>query len=135
MENEKGLITGFHHIGLICSDVEKSMKFYIEGLGGHLYYTFDVPNKGKVYMVDIGGGARVELLPWGQSGDEANARWAHIAIATDDLPAAYEAALAAGATPRTPPREGVLTTEPPAIKINAFVGGPDGESIEFFQVK
>lgn len=124
---------GYHHIGLIVDDVEKSLKFYTEGLGGKQTFSFPMGNSGKtIYLVDLGGNAVVELIPRGNEGPEANARWAHIAVATDDAPTAYALALEAGALSRSEPNDILLGTMPVC---NAFVTGPDGEAIEFFQVK
>jgi catechol 2,3-dioxygenase-like lactoylglutathione lyase family enzyme len=133
MTRQTECATGFHHIALACGDIQKSLRFYVDGLCGKLDCSFEIPGKGRIYMVDLGGGAKIELLPWGQKDGEHNARWAHIALVVKDAAAAFEAALAAGASVRTPPTEGILNAEPPIRKINAFVFGPDGEVIEFFQ--
>ena len=127
------MFNGYHHIGLMVKDSEKSLKFYTEGLGGTVTLSFPMGNTGKViHLVDLGGNAVVELVPRGTEDPEANARWAHIALATDDVPKAYAMALAAGAVSRTEPTDITLAT---LSARNAFVFGPDGEGIEFFQVK
>ena len=124
---------GYHHIGLIVKDTEKSLKFYTEGLGGKLSFSFPMGDTGKViHLVDLGGAAVVELIPRGNENPEANARWAHIALATDNAFGAYSMALEAGALSRTAPSDKSLGTMPIC---NAVVTGPDGEAIEFFQVK
>jgi len=122
---------GYHHIGLAVRDTEKSLEFY-KKLGGIETFSFIYGDEGKsVYLVDIGGHAVVELLPFGTEEEEKNARFAHIAVETDDARAAYDLALKAGATPRSEPREMKLGTMDVCI---AFVYGPDKEVIEFFQV-
>jgi catechol 2,3-dioxygenase-like lactoylglutathione lyase family enzyme len=124
---------GYHHIGLIVKDAEKSLEFYTKGLGGEITFSFPMGNTGQtIYLVDLGGHAVVEIIPRGEGETEANARWAHIALATDDTRAAYAQALNAGATVQSEPRDGMLGT---MGVCNAFVKGPDGEAIEFFQVK
>lgn len=124
---------GYHHIGLITGDAEKSLKFYTEGLGGKITFSFPMGDTGKtIYLVDLGGNAVVEIIPRGCGKDEANAHWAHIAVATDDARAAYALALKAGAVTQSEPRDALLGT---MAVCNAFVTGPDGEVIEFFQVK
>jgi len=124
---------GYHHIGLIVNDAEKSLKFYTEGLGGELTFSFPMGDSGKtIHLVDLGGNAVVEIIPRGYDGAEANARWAHIAVNTDDVPGAYSTALAAGAASQSEPADLMLGTM--AVS-NAFVVGPDEEIIEFFQVK
>ncbi|MDR1060193.1 MAG: VOC family protein, partial [Clostridiales bacterium] len=89
---------GYHHIGLVVDDAEKSLKFYAEGLGGKLTFSFPMGDTGKtISLVDLGGSAVVEIIPRGNEGPEASARWAHIAVATDDARRAYALALEAGA--------------------------------------
>ena len=127
------ICNGFHHIGLIVNDAEKSLRFYTEGLGGKETFRFPMSNSDKtIYLVDLGENAVVELIPRGHAGEEADARWAHIALRCADTRAAVERAVAAGAGVRIAPQDVVLGTLPVC---NAFVTGPDGEQIEFFQVK
>ena len=124
---------GYHHIGLIVKDAEKSLKFYTEGLGGNVTFSFPMGGTDKtIYLVDLGGNAVVEIIPRGNGEEEMNPKWAHIAVATDDTRAAYELALKAGAVPRNEPQDILLGT---MAVCNAFVKGPDDEVIEFFQVK
>jgi len=126
-------INGYHHIGLMVRDVDKSLAFYTEGLGGKVTMSFPMGDTGKtIYMVDLGGNATVELLPQNEIGTEANARWAHIAVTSDDVRADCDTAIKAGAVVKSEPRDLVLGE---TACCNAFVYGPDGESIEFFQVK
>jgi catechol 2,3-dioxygenase-like lactoylglutathione lyase family enzyme len=124
---------GYHHIGLYAQDLEKSLKFYTDGLGGKVTFSFPMGNSGKtIYLVDLGGNAVVEIIPKGNGEAESNAHWVHIAVATDDARAAYEKALKAGAHMQSEPRDLLLGT---MAVCNAFVTGPDSEVIEFFQVK
>ncbi|MCL1795249.1 MAG: VOC family protein [Clostridia bacterium] len=125
--------SGYHHIGLIVDDAEKSLRFYTEGLGGRLQFSFPMSGTDQsIHLVDLGGNAVVEIIPRGNEGSEANARWAHIALATDNARQAYALALEAGALTRSEPKDVSLGAMPACI---AFVTGPDGEVIEFFQVK
>jgi lactoylglutathione lyase len=124
---------GYHHIGLVVDDADRSFKFYTEGLGGKLTFSFPMGGAGKtIYLVDLGGNAVVEIIPRGNEGPESSARWAHIAVATDDARAAYDLAIKAGAATQSEPQDMMLGT---MSVCNAFVYGPDGEVIEFFQVK
>jgi len=123
---------GFHHIGLLVNDLEKSLQFY-QALGGTVTFNFPMGDSGKlIYLVDLGGNAVVELIPKGGNDAEANARWAHIAVATDDARKAYQLAIEAGAVKRSEPNDLMLGT---MAVCNAFVTGPDDEVIEFFEVK
>jgi len=124
---------GFHHIGLFTSDIDKSLAFYTEGLGGKVVFSFPMGGTDKIiYLVDLGGGAVVELIPRGVDEPEVNARWAHICLSTEDVRGAYAMALAAGAKPRSEPEDGFLGT---MERTGAFIFGPDDEVIEFFHVK
>ena len=125
--------SGFHHIGLCVKDMEKSLAFYTGGLGGKVTFSFPMGDSGKtIYLVELGAGAVVELIPRGNGEPESGAHWAHIALAANDTREAYALALEAGALPQSAPREAMLGTMPVC---NAFVTGPDAEVIEFFQVK
>ena len=124
---------GFHHIGLFVKDMEKSLKFYTEGLGGKEVYSFPLtadPSK-TIHLVDLGGGAVLELIPSGTDVPESNARWAHICLLTEDVEGVYAAAIAAGAKERSEPVTGFLGN---MNRTGAFVFGPDDEVIEFFHV-
>lgn len=126
-------INGFHHIGLYVDDVPRCLAFYTEGLGGKEIFSFPTSDTGRlIYLVELGGGAVVEIVPRGTGEAQQNARWAHIALDTSDTRATYARAIAAGATSRIPPQDVMLGT---MSVCNAFVVGPGGESIEFFQVK
>ena len=126
-------LKGYHHIGLFVKDISKSLAFYRDGMGGKVTFSFPMGDSGEIiYLVDIGGGAVVELIPKGYDQAETNARFAHICIATDDCRAAHALALKAGATERSAPNDGNLGT---MSMCNSFVLGPDGESVEFFQEK
>lgn len=126
-------VHGFHHIGLIVNDMDKSLDFYTKGLGGKIVHQFPMSGSEKIiYLVDLGENAVVELIPRGPQGEAANARWAHIALATRDARADFAQAIQAGAAVHVAPQDMMLGTM--AI-CNAFVIGPDGEQIEFFEVK
>jgi len=123
---------GLHHIGLRVADPERSLRFYTEGLGGKVVDSFVSPTMGKVInMVELAPGTVVELLPAGNTDAEVNNRWAHIALDTEDIEAAFAMAVQAGAEPRTPPK--LIPLEGRDFHI-AFVTGPDMEQIEFFKI-
>ena len=124
------MIKGYHHIGLYVSDTAHSLKFYTEALGGRVTMSFG-PDDHKIYMVELAPGATVELIPHA-TGSE-NQPWAHIALHTDNAREAFDRAVANGATVKSEPRDGNLGGNAPMT--NAFVFGPDGESIEFFEVE
>ena len=133
MSNEiiKGL--GFHHIALKVKDFEKSAKFY-EALGFKMFTEWTNPG-GNIRMYDIGDGGILELFSGGGDHLSENGKWIHFAMRTGDVEAAYATALAAGATPLTPPKTVDVDSSPVKITLNvAFVKGPDGEELEFFRM-
>ena len=85
---------GFHHIGLWVKDIQKSLDFYTQGLGGKVVFSFPMPaDKSKtIYLVDLGNNAVIEIIPKGTGEEEANAHWVHVAVRTDDAKTAYEMA-------------------------------------------
>ena len=123
---------GFHHIGLWAKDAEKSLEFYTSGLGGKEVFRFPMSDSDQtIYMVEMGNNAVIEIIPRGTVEEEANPRWHHVALRTDDARAAYEKAIKAGAENRMEPKEMKLGSMDALI---CFVYGPDREVIEFFQV-
>ena len=125
---------GFHHIGLRCADTERTLRFYLEAFeDAKVVYSFTGGNGREYYMVDIGKGAVIELLPLGLDGEEASSRWAHVAIRCDDARGDYDRLLRAGAAIQSPLEEKTLAGEPPCPFYSAFLYGPEGEIIELFQ--
>ena len=124
--------TSFHHIGLKYSDLDRSLSFY-KALGlCEVVRWGDVGN--EIVMLALSDGGRIELLPQGNEQFEANGKWLHFAIGVDDVDAAYEKAIDAGAVSVTPPKTIPLNSKPSPISIRiAFVNGPDGEILEFFK--
>lgn len=125
---------GFHHAGLASADLERSLKFYIDGLGGKLMRSWG-EGKDRIVMVDMGGGAVLEIFANGENSSEQNARWIHFAFQVDSPDEAYEAALKAGASSHMEPQDMVLPSEPPCPIRVAFAKGPDGEILEFIHQK
>lgn len=134
MENKVIQKAGFHHLALYAADFERTMKFYLEGLGCQ-YVRGWGEGQDKVAMIDFGGGNLLEVFAKGSAEEQQNARFMHLAIATTDPDSAYEAALGAGAEPLTPPKDTVIEAEEPMPVRLAFVKGPSGEILEFFYDK
>ncbi len=121
---------GLHHASLRTEDLARSMAFY-EKLGCTPIRRW-LMGEAPAAMMDAGGGNILEFVTLPQ-GAEENPRFAHIALRSADADGDYAAALAAGAASHTPPKDVLLAGELP-IRV-AFVTGPDGELIEFFQEK
>ena len=124
------------HIALKASDFERSVKFYTE-LGMEPYLSWGEGDK-RVQMLKFGGAGILELFAGGikaESPCEADAgKYIHFAYAVEDVEAAYNVAIAAGARPKVAPKIATPGTSPEAVSLNvAFVYGPDGEELEFFR--
>ena len=124
------------HLALRASDIDRSIKFYT-ALGMEPYLTWGEGAK-RIQMLKFGGGAGIlELFNGGPEikvvGEYAG-KYTHFAYAVEDVEAAYNTALAAGASSKIAPKIMPLKSSPEKISINiAFVYGPDGEEIEFFK--
>ena len=126
---------GCHHIALQVRDMNESLKFYRDVLGMSVVAQFGSPER-RIFLLDMGDGSHMELFdPTPDSpkpGDAAaNEPVMHFALTTTDTKSATEHVRAAGYT---------ITVEPKTVDLGAmtvtiaFFDGPNGESIEFFQV-
>ncbi|MEZ4619186.1 MAG: VOC family protein [Caldilineaceae bacterium] len=126
---------GCHHIALQTRDWDASLKLYRDVLGMEIVAEFGAPAR-KIVLLDMGDGSHMELFQPkadtpAPSDAAANDPIFHFALATTDTLAATEHVRQAGYE---------ITVEPKTVKLgamtvtNAFFKGPNGESIEFFQV-
>ena len=139
MANKKISGCTFHHVALQTSDFEKSLRFYTEGLGFEVYKTFTASMGKKVALIDIGEGSYFELFSDGEVKEDKRdyaGRYFHLALKVDNAFEAYKRALEYGGEEMgKAPREMELPTEPPMPVVIGFIKGPDGEELEFFQVR
>ncbi|MBE6598416.1 MAG: VOC family protein [Ruminococcaceae bacterium] len=134
MANETIKGMGFHHIALKAADFDASYKFYTDGLGLKLYTAWGEGDS-RAAMLDLGDGGILELFAGGTGEDQSNPRFFHFAMKVDDVDAAYETALKAGAKPKSAPVVVPVDSAPVKVTLNcAFVYGPDGEELEFFKI-
>lgn len=135
---------GFHHIAIRAYDFEASLKFYTEGLGFVRRYGWGVDGRAngerdsRAALLDTGDGNYLELFAGGTrqpGGVPLDEVVLHFAFRTDDTDAALERARQAGATVTQETKSVVPAhAESPEQTFRiAFVRGPDGELIEFFQ--
>ena len=128
---------GFHHIAIRTSDWDKSMRFYCDGLGFAEKISWSAAPT-RAVMLDTGDGNYLEIFERAEAPTlevtlTGEPNLLHLCLRTDDCDAAYQTALAAGATDKTAPMvPGAFTDLGLKTKI-AFVFGPDGEIIEFFE--
>jgi glyoxylase I family protein len=136
---------GFHHIAMRASDLDASVRFYVDGLG----FTEKVAwgqGDGRAVMLDTGDGNYLEIFAGGarsaeggaRSGEPAPAKPAagsvlHFALRTADCDAAVARVRAAGARITVEPKDVDIPSKPVTSVRIAFCTGPDGETIEFFQ--
>lgn len=132
MENKTAAVSGFHHVALKCCDIEKSLTMY-RALGLKEVLRWG-EGDGLIVMLELADGGRIELFANGSDEFSPMGKWVHFAMKTDDVEAAYEAALAAGFVSKSAPKVVPLPSQPYAASIHiAFVYGPDGEEVEFFK--
>jgi glyoxylase I family protein len=135
---------GFHHVAIRAFDFDASLRFYTEGLGFVRAYGWGEDGRAKgekdsrAALLDTGDGNYLELFAGGtrpHGSPPAEEVVLHFALRTSDTDAACERARQAGATVTTEPKSVTPAhAEAPAQTFRiAFVRGPDGELIEFFQ--
>lgn len=118
-----------HHIGMNVSNLDISVDFYQRAIGFTLIRRW----KGEpdVAMMDMGDGGMLELFQRPEELKGTKGPLIHIALAVDDVDAAYNHARGEGADDRVSPIDvHVNSHEPYPLRV-AFVKGPDDEHIEF----
>jgi catechol 2,3-dioxygenase-like lactoylglutathione lyase family enzyme len=129
---------GTHHIAIQARNMDESLKLYRDVLGMQIVAQFGSDER-RTFLLDTGDGSHMELFdPLPDTGAAGAAGAAapndpvmHFALATTDTAAATEVVRSAGYT---------ITVEPKTLDLGAltatlaFFDGPNGESIEFFQV-
>ncbi|HEY5586057.1 MAG TPA: VOC family protein [Ruminiclostridium sp.] len=123
---------GFHHLALKVFDFEKTLKFYMEGLGFKKYISWGEGNE-RAIMLDTGDGNFLEIFAGGSEEKRPEGAFLHVAFRTENCDLAIEQAKAAGAEVTMIPTDVDIQSEPVTKVRIAFCKGPDGEIIEFFQ--
>ena len=126
------MVSGFHHVALKCADFDKSVAFYT-AIGAVMERSWG-EGDGRACMLAIGNGCYLELFAGGKPGDKAGVCM-HFAIRSTNTQADFDKAVAAGAIVDKPVTILNIPSKPEPLPVTlAFVQGPDGEIIEFFQV-
>jgi lactoylglutathione lyase len=112
------------HTMVRVTDVDASLKFYVDALGLEVVKRNDYP-QGKFTLIFLAApgdsAAQVELTHnWEPEAYSGGRNFGHLAYAVDDIYAACERLQEHGVTINRPPRDGRM----------AFVRSPDGISIE-----
>lgn len=135
----------FSHVGLCVSDLDRSLRFYVDGLGFAPYARFDLER--NVAEVDPPvkltscfiqkGGLRLELLHYyspGVFGDPSNRRnhrgLTHLSFVVDDIDAAAEQLVGFGGTIVA----GTRNVGDPAAVQTIFLADPDGTRVELMKL-
>ncbi|MBU3700523.1 MAG: VOC family protein [Acidimicrobiia bacterium] len=122
--------TRIGNVALWVSDLDRSERFWTEGLGLDVQARIDTPDVREVLVGSPEGGSQVLLSKATMATEENRPRpdgiW-KVFLDVDDVHAAFDRALAAGATPDHEP----FVLELPTLTITlAFVRDPDGYLIE-----
>jgi len=123
---------GFHHIAFRCVDFDKSVNFYDEGFGFKRTYGWGAGDS-RAAMLDIGDGNYLELFAGGKPHVGDDGPLLHFAIRVPDCDASFNRAVKAGAKVTMEPKDVDIQGDTVVRVRIAFVKGPDGEEIEFFQ--
>jgi glyoxylase I family protein len=125
---------GTHHLAVQTRDWDASLHLYRDVLGMPIVAQFGTPER-PTLLLDIGDGSHMELfapLPAAPANDHPDDHpLRHIAFTTTDARHAVELVRQAGYK---------ITVEPKDVQLGplhvtlAFFIGPNGETIEFFQV-
>lgn len=138
VENKNQAVAGLgtHHIAILARNWDESEEFYSRVLGMEkiAQITFGSPER-RLALFDIGDGTHIELFdPTPGLSEKADGHdpVMHFALTTTDIDAAVERVRAAGMKIT---RETSKPFDLGLLNITvAFIEGPNGEIIEFFQV-
>ena len=126
------LISGIHHVAVICSDYQRSKRFYTEVLGLKVVSETHRPERDS-YKLDLAipGGGQIELFsfpsPPGRPSRPEACGLRHIAFAVSDLDRQI-AELESKDVPVEPVRVDAITG-----KRFTFFADPDGLPIELYE--
>jgi catechol 2,3-dioxygenase-like lactoylglutathione lyase family enzyme len=122
------MITEVNHIGILVHDLNESLAFYRDGLGGHEVWRNRIEAISLDFVYVQFGTRTIELLhaPWLDPARPIGVD--HIAFHSDDLDADYAAVVAAGYRSQDEPR-----TAGSGVGRTAFVFDPSGVRVELIQ--
>ena len=130
--NKKIKGCGFHHVSISVKDLDKTLKFYSEGLGFTERFSWGKPLK-KTVLMDTGDGNYFEISQGDPNQTYSEGAFRHLALRVDDCKKAIEFARKAGAEVTVETKDVTLSSDPPIPIRIAFFKGPDGELIELFE--
>lgn len=135
---------GFHHVALRVKNYEASITFYTEVLG--MKIVFDGPHPWEpaivehMCLLDSGDGNCIEIFTGGKQDpvefdQYRSGTFFHLALRSSNVDAVVERARKAGVKILVEPLDVSLEAYNGNVKKGrvAFLLGPDGEQLEFFQ--
>ena len=150
-EHAPTAVTGVHHVGMSVADVEAALAFWRAFLGAEPRWRtrLDRPYLGRVVgypgvqieaaFLDLPGGIVLELLEYQVEGKTpnpgatANPGNVHLCLRVDDVGAAWEGAVAAGARPISPDGPVDIDGGPNRGARASYLRIHDDISLELFQ--
>ena len=144
-----GTTLAVSHVGLCVSDLERSLRFYTEGLGFETAEGWDIRGPlARLAEVDgdmlcrsqmiVKGPAKLELLGWTSppaEGDALTRRnqigFTHLSVHVEDLPSVAERLVALGGTLLESTRLRIPMPDGPMDVL--FVADPDGVRVELIE--
>lgn len=125
---------GIHHVCLRVSDLLKTASFYQNAFDASLVAEWGEDGReDHAFILDLGTGDFLEIF--GTSQPFSLGKWQHVAIWTDDMDAAFERAIANGATVHQAPAISHIPTRSGQIvhMKYGFLLAPGGELVELIQ--
>ena len=122
---------GVHHIALHSNNFDKTLEFYTKTLGFKTHLCWG-EGRSRQALLDIGDGNFLEVFADG-NGILPEGPLFHLALRCENVDEVYNAALAAGAKPKTEPCDVNIPSNPPLPIRIAFFIGFDGDVIELFK--
>lgn len=144
------MIQGFSHIGIVVSDLERSVRFYTEVLGFAVGYWMDFGDNEVAVTLEqegvfrsamlVRGDVRIELLQWVDVPISGGGRkpmtelgFTHLSFRVDDLDELNTAIVAAGGEVVEHTRQVLGDPADPAATRLIYLTDPDGTRIELMQ--
>ena len=125
---------GFHHVAIRVRDFDASLKFYTELLGFEIKHLWGEGDSRGV-LIDTGRSNYFELFAGGSAEQQPQGLWFHIALLCSDTEGALERVRSAGIPITVETKDVTVKSDPPLPIRVAFFSGPDGESIELFELR
>ena len=123
-------LTGLAHIGVIVSDMTRSIAFYCDTLGLTLDERFTLGNGTELAFIHVGACVIELICRTDHTVPGPEGPIAHICFDVEDIDALVEGLRAKGVSFKAD-KPASLSSGLSGIR-NIFLTGPDGESLEFF---